>query len=131
MNQPVQPIRVALMCENPSVYRSLSSRLAADPAFEVAEATDCQVDNVATVMARDPQVVILGVSRITHFNMLVSQAIRQANPRKPIVVLPSYEIDPAEEQRAHAAGVSAIMLKSIDTPALVDQIRALVKQFAA
>jgi DNA-binding NarL/FixJ family response regulator len=131
MNSPAQPIRVALMCENPSVYRSLSSRLALDPAFEVAEATDCQVDNVATVMAHDPQVVILGVSRITHFNMLVCQAIRQSSPAKPIVVLPSYEIDPSEEQRARAAGVSAIMLKSIDTPALVDQIRALVTQFAS
>jgi DNA-binding NarL/FixJ family response regulator len=131
MNSPAHPIRVALMCENPAVYRSLSSRLAADPAFEVAEATDCQVDNVATVMARDPQVVILGVSRITHFNMLVCEAIRQANPRKPIVVLPSYEIDPAEEQRARASGVSVIILKSIDTPALVDQIRALVKQLGS
>lgn len=125
------PIRVALMCENPAVYRSLSSRLSADPAFEVAEATDCQVDNVAAVMAHDPQVVILGVSRITHFNMLVCEAIRQANPRKPIVVLPSYEIDPAEEERARAAGVAAIMLKSIDTPALVDQIRALVNHSAS
>lgn len=126
-----QPIRVALMCENPSVYHSLSSRLAADPAFEVAEATDCQLDNVPTVMARDPQVVILGVSRITHFNMLVCQAIRQSNPAKPIVVLLSYEIDPTEEQRAREVGVSAIMLKSIDTPALVDQIRALVAGFAS
>ena len=126
-----QPIRVALMCENPAVYRSLSSRLSADPAFEVAEATDCQVDNVPTVMARDPQVVILGVSRITHFNMLVCQAIRQADARRPIVMLPSYEIDPAEEQRAKAAGVSAIMLKSIDTPALVDRIRALVNPFGS
>jgi AmiR/NasT family two-component response regulator len=126
-----QPIRVALMCENPAVYRSLLSRLAAEPAIEVAEATDCQLDNVPVVMAHNPQVVILGVSRITHFNLLVCQAIRQTDPTKPIVVLPSYEIDPAEEQSAHAAGVSAIVLKSIDTPALVDQIRTLVAQFGS
>lgn len=133
MNLPFadRPIRVALMCENPMVYRSLSSRLAADPEFEVGEATDCQLENVPGVMARDPQVVLLGVARITHFNLLVCQAIRQASPAKPIVVLPSYEADPADEQRARAVGVSAIMLKNIDTPALVDQIRALVDQSAA
>jgi DNA-binding NarL/FixJ family response regulator len=133
MNLPFanHPIRVALMCENPMVYRSLSSRLAADPAFEVSEATDCQLENVPGVMARDPQVVLLGVSHITHFNLLVCQAIRQASPTKPIVVLPSYEADPADEQRAHAVGVSAIILKNIDTPALVDQIRALVDKSVA
>ena len=125
-----KPIRVALMCENPAVYRSLSSRLAADPTFEVAEATDCQLDNVPAVMALDPQIVILGISRITHFNMLVCEAIRQSSPRQPIVVLPSYEIDPAEAQRAEEAGASLILLKNIDTPALVDRIRSLVDQAA-
>src|SRR5512143_2973585 len=101
MNLPFanRPIRVALMCENPMVYRSLSSRLAADPAFEVGEATDCQLVNMLGVMARDPQIVLFGVSHITHFNLIVSQAIRQASPAQQIVVLPSYEADPAAEQR--------------------------------
>jgi DNA-binding NarL/FixJ family response regulator len=124
------PIRVALMCENPSVYQSLSSRLAANAGFEVIEAVDCQLDNVTELMAKQPHVVILGISRITHFNILVCQAIRQANQQTRIVMLPSYESDPTEAQMAYEAGVAAIMLKSIDTPALVDQICLLMNHSA-
>ncbi len=125
-----QPIRVALMCENPIVYRSLASRLAAAEAFQVVDAIDCQLDNVPLVLAENPDVVILGISRITHFNLLVCQAIRQADAQTRIIVLPSYEADPVELEKAREAGASAILLKSIDTPKLVDQIRALVNPSA-
>jgi DNA-binding NarL/FixJ family response regulator len=125
-----QPIRVALMCENPIVYRSLSSRLAAAEAFHVVDAIDCQLDNVPLVLAENPDVVILGISRITYFNLLVCQAIRQTNAQTRIVVLPSYEADTVELQEAREAGASAILLKSIDTPKLVDQIHALVNPSA-
>jgi DNA-binding NarL/FixJ family response regulator len=128
--EAAQPIRVALMCENPIVYRSLTSRLAAAEAFHVVEAIDCQLDNVPRIVAENPDVVILGISRITHFNLLVCQAIRQADAQMRIVVLPSYEADPIELQKAHEAGASAILLKSIDTPKLVDQIHALVNPSA-
>ncbi len=120
------PIRIALMCENPLVYRSLSSRLAADPAFEVIEATDCQLENVPFVVAQNPQAVLLGISRISHFNLLVCKALHQANPQVNIILLPSYEPEPIDRQNAEESGASAIMLKSIDTPALVDQLRLLV-----
>lgn len=125
-----QAIRVALMCEHPLVYRSLSSRLAADDDFQVVDAIDCQVDNVPVTIAEKPDVIILGVASITHFNMLVCQAIRQANPNIRIVVLPSFEADPSEVQVARDAGAAAIILKSIDTPKLVDQIRTLVNHSA-
>ncbi|HZY43992.1 MAG TPA: response regulator [Anaerolineae bacterium] len=125
-----QPILVALMCENPIVYQSLSSRLAAAEAIHVVDAIDCQLDNVPLVVAENPDVVILGIARITHFNLLVCQAIRQASAQTRIVVLPSYEADPIELQEAREAGASAILLKNIDTPKLVDQIHALVNSSA-
>jgi two-component system, NarL family, response regulator DevR len=120
-------IRIALLCENPRVYRSLGPRLEADSAFEVVGTLDCVIERVAEAIATRPDVVILGISHITHFNMLVCRAIRQADPNVRVVVLPSFAYDSTELQMATEAGAATVILKNIDTPALVEQIRALTK----
>ena len=120
-----RPIRVALMCENPRVYRSLGSRLNADPGFTVVGTFDCLIEKVLDVMETQPDVAILGISHITPFNMLVCEAVRQASDGVRIVILPSFTDDPAEFEMAYDAGASAVILKDINTPALVEQIRAL------
>lgn len=119
------PIRVALMCENPVVYRSLGPRLSADRALHVIGTFDCLVDKVADVTAMNPDVIVLGISRITHFNMLIVTAIKQLTPDVLVIILPSYIDDTDEVRSARAAGADSVMLKSIDTPALVEQIHAL------
>ena len=124
--QPDQAVRIALMCENPAVYRSLSSRLAADHGFQVVGMFDCLIEKVPEVLATRPDVTILGISHITHFNMLVCAALRQSNPAIQVVVLPSFANDAVELQMAYSAGASAVTLKNIDTPALVDQIHQLI-----
>jgi len=128
-DQP-QSIRIALLCENPRVYRSLGPRLAADSAFEVVGTLDCVIDRVPEAIATRPDVVILGISHITHFNMLVCRAIRQADPNVRVVILPSFAYDSTELQMATEAGASTVIFKNIDTPALVAQIRALIKRNA-
>ena len=119
-------IRIALMCENPVVYRSLGPRLSADRAFAVVGTFDCVIDTVPEAAATNPDVVILGISRITHFNMLICKAVKQALPDALIIILPSYVGDTDEVRSARAAGAHSVILKSIDTPALVDQIHALL-----
>jgi len=123
---PPSSIRIALICENPVVYRSLGPRLSVDPTFAVVGTFDCVIDTIPDAAATVPDVVILGISRITHFNMLICKAVKQALPDALIIVLPSYVGDTDEVRSARAAGANSVILKSIDTPALVDQIRALV-----
>jgi DNA-binding NarL/FixJ family response regulator len=119
------PIRVVLMCENPLVYRSLGPRLSADRALHVVGTLDCVIDKVADMTAMNPDVVILGISRITHFNMMIVQTVKQLAPDVLVIILPSYVDDTDEVRSARAAGADSVMLKSIDTPALVQQIHTL------
>lgn len=124
---PPTNIRIVLMCENPAMYRSLGPRLSADRMFDVVGTFDCVLDNVPEVAATGPDVVILGISRITHFNMMVCQAIKPSCPDVSIIVLPSYIDETDEVRAAREAGADSVMLKSIDTPALVQQIHTLVE----
>ena len=120
------PIKVALMCENPLVYKTLGPRLNADQSVEVVGSFDCIIDQVPDALALRPRVIIMAVSHITHFNMLICEAIRQAAPGVRMVILPSY-LDAADDlQRARNHGVDIVIEKSIDTPALVEHIHALV-----
>ncbi len=122
----VNPIRVVLLCENPLVYQTLASRLNADRSFAVVGSFDCTIDFVPEALAQKPQVIILGISRVTYFNMLICQAIRQASAEVRIVVLPSYFGTPEDMQEAHTCGADVVLEKSIDTPALIERIRSLV-----
>lgn len=121
-------IRVVLMCENPIVYKSLGPRLSADRSFEVAGTYDCTIEQVPAVMLQQPQVVILGISRVTHFNKIIAQALRQAAPHMVIVMLPSYLDTPDDASQACTAGADIVLEKSIDTPTLVEQIHSLLSQ---
>ncbi len=127
VDSPVNLIRIALMCENPAVYRSLGPRLSVDRRFEVVGTFNCALDYVGDVAATSPDIVILGISRITHFNMMVCQAIKPRCPDAAIIVLPSYIDETDEVRAARDAGADSVMLKSIDTPALVQQIHTLVE----
>jgi DNA-binding NarL/FixJ family response regulator len=126
-NTSTTTIRIALMCENPIVYRSLGSRLSADPAFEVVGTFDCIIDNVPLTLATNPDVVILGISRITRFNMMVCETIKQMDADALVIALPSYIGETDEVRSAREAGADSVMLKSIDTPALVQQIHTLIE----
>ena len=122
----VSPIRISLMCESPIVGNALGPRLSADRSFEVVGSYECLIDLVPDALAPHPHVVILGISRITHFNMLICTALRQAAPEVRIVILPSYLDTPDDRQYALARGADVVIEKSIDTPALVGCIHALV-----
>ena len=122
------PVRVALMCENPIVCKTLGPRLAAVATLAVVGLFDCVIDRVAEVLAQDPDVVILGVSRVTHFNLLIGQALRQGRPALRVVILSSYLDSPEDRQYALVSGADVVIEKSIDTPALIEQIHALRHQ---
>jgi DNA-binding NarL/FixJ family response regulator len=121
-----EAIRIALMCENPIVYQTLGSRLSADRALDVVGSCHCTIDDVPVTLALRPHVIILGISRITHFNMIIVQALRQAAPSVRIIMLPSYIDTPEDTAQARAAGADVVLEKSIDTPTLVDHIHQLV-----
>lgn len=125
-SQPVSPIRISLMCEGPIVGKALGPRLSADRSFEVVGSYECLIDLVPDALALRPHVVILGISRITHFNMLICKALRQAAPEVRIIILPSYLDTPEDTQNALADGADVVIEKNIDTPALVECIHTLV-----
>lgn len=124
----ITPIRIALMCENPIVYQTLGPRLSADPSLNVVGSYDCTIDHIPVVLANDPHVIIMGISRITHFNKIIVQALRQAAPAVRIIMLPSYLDTPDDVPQARAAGADIVLEKSIDTPTLVEHIHILLSQ---
>ena len=132
MNGHVAPgaasIRISLMCESPIVYQTLGPVLSADRSLDVVSSHDCTIDEVPAALAHDPHVVILGIGRITHFNKIIVQALRQTAPNVRIIMLPSYVDTPDDALQAHAAGADVVLEKSIDTPSLVDLIQRLVNQ---
>ncbi len=123
-------IRISLMCENPIVYQTLGPRLSADRSLSVVGSHTCTIDDVPVALAQNPQIVILGISRITHFNMIIVQALRQAAPGVHVIMLPSYIDTPEDAAQARAAGAAIVLEKSIDTPTLVGHIHQLVNQTA-
>jgi DNA-binding NarL/FixJ family response regulator len=123
-----ETIRISLMCENPIVYQTLGPRLSADRSLQVVGFHDCTIDDVPTALAQHPHVVILGVSRITHFNKIIVQSLRQAAPQVRIIMLPSYIDTPDDAALARQAGADVVLEKSIDTPTLVEHIHSLVNQ---
>jgi DNA-binding NarL/FixJ family response regulator len=125
-----ESIRISLMCENPIVYQTLGPRLSADRSLSVVGWHDCTIDAVPLALAQTPHVVILGISRITLFNKIVAQALRQAAPQVRIIMLPSYVDTPDDATQARTAGADLVLEKSIDTPTLVDHIHSLVNQAA-
>lgn len=126
----IESIRISLMCENPIVYQTLGSRLNADQSLDVVGSHHCTIDDVPVALAQTPHLIILGISRITHFNKIVAQALRQAAPSVRIIMLPSYIDTPEDAAQALAAGADIVLEKSIDTPTLVEQIFHLVNQTA-
>ena len=125
LSRTVSPIRISLMCESPIVYQTLGPRLSADRSLQVVGWHDCLIELVPEVLALQPHVVILGISRITHFNMLICKALRQTAPEVRIVILPSYVNTPEDSQDALDCGADVVIEKSIDTPALVEHIHTL------
>ena len=125
-SQTVSPIRISLMCESPIVYKTLGPRLSADRSLQVVGGHDCVIELVPEVLALQPHVVILGISRITHFNLLICKALRQTAPEVRLVILPSYVDTPEDTQEAFDCGADVVIEKSIDTPALVERIHTLV-----
>ncbi len=121
-----ESIRISLMCENPIVYQTLGPRLSADRTLSVVGSHDCTIDSIPLALEQHPHVIILGISRITHFNKLVVQALRQAAPKVRIIMLPSYVDTPEDTAQACAAGADVVLEKSIDTPTLVEHIHSLV-----
>ena len=126
----VESIRISLMCENPIVYQTLGPRLSADRSLDVVGSHDCTIETVPVALAHHPHVVILGISRITHFNKIIVQSLRQTAPQVRIIMLPSYVDTPEDAVQARAAGADIVLEKSIDTPTLVEHIHRLVNQAA-
>jgi DNA-binding NarL/FixJ family response regulator len=124
----VESIRISLMCENPIVHQTLGPRLSADRSLDVVGSHDCTIETVPIALALHPHVVILGISRITHFNKIIVQSLRQTAPQVRIIMLPSYVDTPEDAVQARAAGADVVLEKSIDTPTLVEHIHNLVNQ---
>jgi DNA-binding NarL/FixJ family response regulator len=125
-----ESVRISLMCESPIVYQTLGPRLGADRTLDVVSSHDCTIDDVPAALAPHPHVVILGISRITYFNLIIVQALRQTAPQVRIIMLPSYVDAPDDVSQARTAGADVVLEKSIDTPSLVDHIHTLVSQAA-
>jgi DNA-binding response OmpR family regulator len=127
---PTASIRISLMCENPNVYQTLGPRLSADHSLAVVSSHNCTIEEVPAALAQTPHVVILGINRITHFNKLVVQVLRQTAPAVGIIMLPSYLDAPDDGSLACDAGADVVLEKSIDTPTLVEHIHNLVNRAA-
>jgi len=79
---------------------------------------------VQRALALHPDVILLEIKASEGLKTL--KALREATPQSAVIVLTSYP-DSREEDIAIQAGASSYLLKTLDTKALVQEIRAVAQ----
>jgi DNA-binding NarL/FixJ family response regulator len=121
--QAMNPVRLLIVEENPSVRQALVTRLSSVPQVEVlASAGDAKEAQRLTVQL-SPDVILVEPKRLDGQGIALIHALASAPCNPMVMVLTSY-YDENEELIAGLLGISHYMLKDIDSQALVEAIIA-------
>jgi DNA-binding NarL/FixJ family response regulator len=119
--QNMDPVRLLIIEENPSVRQALVTRLGSVPQVEVlASAGDAKEAQRLTGQL-SPDVILVEPKRLDGQGIALIHALVSAPCNPLVMVLTSY-YDENEELIAGLLGISHYMLKDIDSQALIEAI---------
>ncbi len=121
----MNPLKVYLIDDHPAVRQALRERLCSAQGILVVGETGEAEAGLLAVRTLRPDVVIVETKRADGRGLEIVSWIAQSGLGAKVVVLTSY---PSEWERwaAHRAGASLYLLKDIDSPQLVEQVRSVL-----
>jgi len=119
-------MRLLIIDDHDDVRDALEVRLRAAAEVEVVGCTGCWRTGLRDALRMKPDVVLLETKRADGQGMKALRRLTKECPHTSIVVLTSYS-NAEEQAEAQRMGVARYILKDIDTPQLVRDIRASVR----
>jgi DNA-binding NarL/FixJ family response regulator len=108
------------------VREALEARLGAASEVEVVGCTGCWRTGLRDALRMKPDIVLLETKRADGQGLNALRRLARECPHTSVVVLTSYP-DAEEQAEARRMGAAGYILKDIDTPQLVRDIRASVR----
>jgi len=118
--------RLLIIDDHDAVREALAARLRAAAEVEVVGCTDCWKTGLREALRLKPDVVLLETKRADGQGLDALRCLTEQCPSTSVVVLTSYP-DTEEQTEARRMGTVRYVLKDIDTPQLVREIRAAVR----
>ncbi len=118
--------RLLIIDDHDAVREALEARLHAVGGVEVVGCTDCWKTGLREAMRLKPDVVLLETKRADGHGLDALHCLTEQCPFTSVVVLTSYP-DAKEQTEARRLGAVRYILKDIDTPQLVREIRTALR----
>ena len=119
--QNMNPVRLLIVEENPSVREALVTRLNTVPQVEVLGSAGDAKEAQSLTVRLSPDVILVEPKRLDGQGIALIHALASAPCNPMVMVLTSY-YDENEELIAGLLGISHYMLKDIDSQALIEAI---------
>lgn len=120
-------VRVAVFDGNPGTLQGLIHRLQQVPGIVVVGQAQDPCEALGVVRERQPDVVVMDLRRLTPNAAEFLEQLTAAAHQAGIVVLTAY-LTECERADLTQAGARAIMLKEIDSDALIRTIRTVARR---
>ncbi|MDY6875461.1 MAG: response regulator transcription factor [Chloroflexota bacterium] len=120
------PTRLLIIDDHDTVREALEARLRAVAGVEVVGCTDCWETGLQDAVRLKPDIVLLETKRTDGHGLDALQCLAEQCPSTSVVVLTSYP-DAEEQAEARRMGAVRYILKDIDTPQLLREIRVALR----
>jgi len=120
------PARLLIIDDHDVVREALEARLREAAELEVVGCTGCWRTGLRDAVRLKPDVVLLETKRADGQGLDALRRLTHECPNTSVIVLTSY-VDAEEQTAAQIIGAMNYVLKDIDTPQLVREIRAAVR----
>jgi len=120
------PTRLLIIDDHDAVREALDARLRAAAEVEIVGCTGCWRTGLRDAVRLKPDVVLLEIKRSDMQGLDALRSLTRECPYTSVVVLTSYP-DAEEQAEALRVGAARYLLKEIDTPQLLREIRASVR----
>jgi DNA-binding NarL/FixJ family response regulator len=115
-------IRILLMEPNPVLLAGIASLLSAEPDLELVGRAMSTPAGIALLPQLQPDVILLDLDRAGASSAVTVRKLRGERPNVSIIILASYELDPAATLLVRA-GAAAVIAKYQLESSLVELIR--------
>jgi DNA-binding NarL/FixJ family response regulator len=120
------PTRLLIIDDHDTVREALETRLRIANGVEIISCTGCWRTGLRDAVRLKPDVVLLETKRADGQGLVALESLTEQCPHISIVVFTSYP-DAEEQAKARRMGAVHYILKDIDTPQLVREIRAIAR----
>jgi DNA-binding NarL/FixJ family response regulator len=122
MSANEKPIRILLMEPNPVLLQGIASLLSAEPDMELVGSTMSTVAGSHLLPRLQPNIILLDLDPAGVSLANTVRKMRAAYPKASIIILASYELDPAATSVIQA-GAAAVVAKHQLGSSLLELIR--------